>query len=156
MAVCITCHTEFDAARSDARYCSSACRQKSYRNRPKLATPGTDVDALAADLLLRHDEIIAAAVSADTKSVVSAKAVKALEPTDDAPLTRMRIQNGELTTVREARAAALDEIAESRQQYRDNPTNVAALKERLDTLADAYGTGFVIQVFEDWKRWRLK
>ncbi len=33
MASCVVCGKNFDAARSDARFCSSACRQKAYRAR---------------------------------------------------------------------------------------------------------------------------
>ena len=33
MASCVECGKNFDAARSDARFCSSACRQKAYRAR---------------------------------------------------------------------------------------------------------------------------
>jgi capsular exopolysaccharide synthesis family protein len=33
MATCVECSKNFDAARSDARFCSSACRQKAYRAR---------------------------------------------------------------------------------------------------------------------------
>lgn len=34
---CATCSAAFTAARSDARYCSDACRQKAYRMRKKRA-----------------------------------------------------------------------------------------------------------------------
>jgi tyrosine-protein kinase Etk/Wzc len=33
MATCVECGNKFEAARSDARFCSSACRQKAYRAR---------------------------------------------------------------------------------------------------------------------------
>jgi hypothetical protein len=33
VASCVECGKDFDAARSDARFCSSACRQKAYRAR---------------------------------------------------------------------------------------------------------------------------
>ena len=33
IASCVECGKNFDAARSDARFCSSACRQKAYRAR---------------------------------------------------------------------------------------------------------------------------
>jgi hypothetical protein len=36
-ASCKSCGTDFVVARSDARYCSSGCRQKSYRRRCKAA-----------------------------------------------------------------------------------------------------------------------
>lgn len=32
---CQQCHESFDADRSDAKYCSNACRQKAYRQRKK-------------------------------------------------------------------------------------------------------------------------
>jgi predicted nucleic acid-binding Zn ribbon protein len=32
-ATCVECGNNFEAARSDARFCSSACRQKAYRAR---------------------------------------------------------------------------------------------------------------------------
>lgn len=35
LKVCGTCREPFEATRSDARYCSSACRQKAYRRRTK-------------------------------------------------------------------------------------------------------------------------
>ena len=37
---CASCGAQFDATRSDARYCSSACRQRAYRLR--LATPAPE------------------------------------------------------------------------------------------------------------------
>ena len=30
---CIVCSSDFDACRSDARFCSNACRQRAYRRR---------------------------------------------------------------------------------------------------------------------------
>jgi len=43
--MCETCGAEFTPNRNDARYCSSACRQKAYRARNAPAAPlSTDLD----------------------------------------------------------------------------------------------------------------
>ena len=44
MATCIICNKEFEAKRSDAKICSSACRQKANRSGIKLRGEGKTVD----------------------------------------------------------------------------------------------------------------
>jgi hypothetical protein len=39
--VCIICGVEFMSARGDARYCSSPCRQRAYRQRLAVTPPAT-------------------------------------------------------------------------------------------------------------------
>jgi hypothetical protein len=39
--VCIICGVEFMSARGDARYCSSPCRQRAYRQRLAIIRPAT-------------------------------------------------------------------------------------------------------------------
>ena len=49
------CGREIVGARSDAEFCSNACRQREYRRRKKILAPwGGDADALRADLLGRQ------------------------------------------------------------------------------------------------------
>lgn len=40
--VCAACDRQFDARRSDSRYCSSACRQRAYRDRKRGTRDGSD------------------------------------------------------------------------------------------------------------------
>jgi len=49
------CGAEIDGARSDAEFCSNACRQRAYRRRKKMLAPyGGDWDALLVDLLAKQ------------------------------------------------------------------------------------------------------
>ncbi len=48
------CEHQVEAGRSDARYCSSACRQRSYRRRKRVLAPyGGDLEWAAADALAK-------------------------------------------------------------------------------------------------------
>jgi len=48
------CGQQVEAGRSDVRYCSSACRQRSYRRRKRLLAPyGGDVDLALTDALAK-------------------------------------------------------------------------------------------------------
>ncbi len=53
------CGAELQEGRSDARFCSSACRQRSYRRRKVLLGPyGGDAEAALAESLRGLSEII--------------------------------------------------------------------------------------------------
>lgn len=56
VAVCATCQTPFEPSRADARYCSSPCRQRSYRRRQRDTRNGVR-GLTAAELADRNEHV---------------------------------------------------------------------------------------------------
>ena len=146
-ATCTECGTSFRAARSTAAYCSSACRQRAYRDRnrtvtlqekvstrnvtPRVALVTTQerVDASTAVLALLADP--GKAIS-DLPDDLAAAATSLIEGTlwedDEAPWVRGPLHHlGEI-------AEELLSLADTSPRYRSKATELA---EQVETAREA-------------------
>jgi predicted ribosome quality control (RQC) complex YloA/Tae2 family protein len=59
VATCTRCGTEFPAARSTAKFCSNACRQRAYRTRTRVKDPLAQIELInrVNDAFFRREAI---------------------------------------------------------------------------------------------------